>query len=74
MALRVANDGTLSDGSITNTGGNGMSGINGSTGKAAAPDSLFSQGAVKVAGNVGFCLSFIHFLFDFIWGLVVNLG
>jgi hypothetical protein len=51
VALSVAADGTLSDGSITATGGAGMNGID-STGAPAAPDSLFSQGAVKVAGNV----------------------
>ena len=51
VALKVAADGTLSDGSITSTGGAGMSGVD-STGAPAAPDSLFSQGAVKVAGNV----------------------
>lgn len=51
VALKVAADGTLSDGSITSTGGVGMSGVD-STGAPAAPDSLFSQGALKVAGNV----------------------
>ncbi|KAH8782357.1 hypothetical protein F5882DRAFT_295929 [Hyaloscypha sp. PMI_1271] len=50
VALKVAADGTLSDGSITSTGGAGMSGVD-STGAPAAPDSLFSQGALKVAGN-----------------------
>lgn len=52
VALKVAADGTLSDGSITATGGAGMSGIDGSTNLTAAPDSLFSQGAVKVAGKM----------------------
>jgi hypothetical protein len=52
VALKVAADGTLSDGSITATGGAGLAGIDGSTNAPAAPDSLFSQGAVKVAGNV----------------------
>ncbi|RDL38339.1 Uncharacterized protein BP5553_02679 [Venustampulla echinocandica] len=50
VALKVAADGTLSDGSITATGGAGMSGVD-STGAPAAPDALFSQGAVKVAGS-----------------------
>ncbi|KAH7386163.1 hypothetical protein BKA64DRAFT_645742 [Cadophora sp. MPI-SDFR-AT-0126] len=50
VALKVAANGTLSDGSVTSTGGAGMSGVDG-TGAAAAPDSLFSQGAVKVVGN-----------------------
>lgn len=52
VALRVASDGTLSDGSLTSTGGAGASGIDGATGAPAAPDALFSQGSVKVAGNV----------------------
>ncbi len=51
VALKVAANGTLSDGSITLTGGAGMNGVD-STGAPAAPDSLFSQGALKVAGNV----------------------
>ena len=50
VALRVAADGTLSNGSFTATGGAGMQGI--VDGAPAAPDALFSQGAVKVAGNV----------------------
>jgi hypothetical protein len=57
VALKVAADGTLSDGSITPTGGAGLSGVD-STGAPAAPDSLFSQGALKVAGNVHFPLSY----------------
>lgn len=59
VALRVAADGTLSDGSITSTGGAGMNAIDSATGGPAAPDALFSQGAVKVAGNVR---KFIHHL------------
>jgi hypothetical protein len=51
VALKVAADGTVSDGSVTATGGAGMSGVD-STGAPAAPDALFSQGSVKVAGNV----------------------
>ena len=56
VALKVASDGTLSDGSVTATGGAGLSGVD-STGTPAAPDSLFSQGALKVAGNV--CILFV---------------
>jgi hypothetical protein len=52
VALKVAADGTLSDGSITGTGGAGMNGILSATGGPAAPDALFSQGAIKTAGNV----------------------
>jgi hypothetical protein len=47
VALRVAADGTLSDGSITSTGGAGMNGINGATGGPAAPDALFSRKYTK---------------------------
>lgn len=51
VALKVAEDGTLSDGSITSTGGAGMTGVD-ANGLPAVPDGLFSQGAVKVAGKV----------------------
>lgn len=51
VALKVSANGTLSGGLITATGGSGMSGVN-STGSPAAPDSLFSQGAIKISGNV----------------------
>ena len=43
VAVLVANDGTLSDGSITPTGGKGASGIDGKTNNTASPDALFSQ-------------------------------
>ena len=52
VALKVTADGTLSDGSITSTGGKGGSGIDGKTKKPAAPDALFSQSALKVEGNM----------------------
>lgn len=55
VALKVAADGTLSDGSVTATGGAGMTGVD-SKGAPAVPDALFSQGAVKVAGNVSLIL------------------
>lgn len=51
VALKVAADGTLSEGSITATGGAGMTGVN-AEGTPAVPDGLFSQGAIKVAGQV----------------------
>ncbi|RFU34503.1 hypothetical protein B7463_g1867, partial [Scytalidium lignicola] len=50
VALKVNDDGTLSNGSMTSTGGVGLSGLD-ATGGPAAPDSLFSQGSIKVAGN-----------------------
>lgn len=52
VALKVGANGKLSYGSSTPTGGSGMNGIDGTTNGTAAPDALFSQGAVKVAGNV----------------------
>ncbi|KAF4621516.1 hypothetical protein G7Y89_g14558 [Cudoniella acicularis] len=52
VALKVNADGSLSDGSVTATGGAGMSGVLIAGGAVAAPDALFSQGAVKVAGNM----------------------
>ncbi|CAF9915808.1 MAG: hypothetical protein HETSPECPRED_002588 [Heterodermia speciosa] len=52
VALKVAADGTLSDGSITPTGGNGASGTDGKTKAPAAPDALFSQSALKVEGSM----------------------
>lgn len=51
VAMKVGANGSLSDGSVTPTGGAGMSGVN-ATGGAAAPDSLFSQGSIKISGNV----------------------
>jgi hypothetical protein len=50
VALKVAANGTLSDGSITVTGGAGITGVD-AKGAAAVPDGLFSQGAIKVAGQ-----------------------
>ncbi|KAF8849685.1 hypothetical protein BDZ45DRAFT_555149, partial [Acephala macrosclerotiorum] len=50
VAMKVGANGSLSDGSVTPTGGAGMSGVN-ATGGAAAPDSLFSQGSIKISGN-----------------------
>ncbi|KAI4102193.1 MAG: hypothetical protein LQ339_004717 [Xanthoria mediterranea] len=51
VALKVGQDGTLSDGSRTMTGGKGASGIDGNNSMPAGPDALFSQSAVKVEGN-----------------------
>ena len=52
VAMKVAADGTLLDGSITATGGKGMSGIDGMTNLSAGPDALFSQSALKVEGTM----------------------
>lgn len=52
VAMLVADDGTLSDGSVTPTGGKGASGIDGETNEAAVVDTLFSQSALRVEGNI----------------------
>ena len=51
VALKVNSDGTLSDGSITATGGMG-GGAFGTDGAPFSPDPLFSQDSVSVSGNV----------------------
>jgi hypothetical protein len=50
MALKVAADGTLSDGTITCAGGARMQGI--LNGGPAAVDTHFNQETVKIACNV----------------------
>lgn len=53
VALRVHTDGTLSEGSITLTGGSGARGIDGmANNTAAGPDALDSQSALKAEGRV----------------------
>ncbi|KAL8942672.1 MAG: hypothetical protein Q9216_001526 [Gyalolechia sp. 2 TL-2023] len=51
VALKVGADGLLSPGSITPTGGNGLSSIDGATNQSAGPDALLSQSALKVEGR-----------------------
>jgi hypothetical protein len=56
IALPVQSDGSvgpLESATRTATKGTGSSGIDGMTNEPAAPDSLFSQSALTVAGNVG---------------------
>jgi hypothetical protein len=50
VALKIMPDGTLAEGSITPTGGKGGNGIDASKNASAAPDALFSQGALTVGG------------------------
>jgi len=54
VAMKVNADGTLADGSITETGGAGANGIDGAKNAPAAPDALFSQSALRVVGNVSY--------------------
>jgi hypothetical protein len=51
VAVRIGCDGQLSGGSSTATGGAGASGLDASTNETAAPDSLFSQSSLTVAGT-----------------------
>ncbi len=52
VALPIGKDGLLAPGSRTATGGSGANGIDGSTNQPAAPDALFSQSSLAIAGNV----------------------
>jgi len=52
VALPIAADGSLSNGTVTSTGGAGSNSIDGSTNLAAAPDPLLSQSALTIAGQV----------------------
>jgi len=53
VALPIAADGTLSQGTVTPTGGEGSNSVNAMQ-QPAAPDALLSQAALTIAGNVGF--------------------
>ena len=52
VALPIAADGTLSNGTVTETSGMGSNSIDGSTNSSAGPDALVGQAAVTVAGQV----------------------
>lgn len=67
VAVPIAGDGTLNEagGSSTDTGGSGANGVDGSTNQPAAPDPLFSQSALTVAGNVSqMILEFFMLFYD----------
>src|SRR5262245_52709237 len=51
VALKVGQDGLLSTGTRTATGGAGGNGVD-DKGQAATPDALFSQSALTIAGSV----------------------
>ncbi|MCJ1355656.1 MAG: hypothetical protein MMC33_005648 [Icmadophila ericetorum] len=51
VALPINNDGTLSEGTLTPTGGDGSVEVDATTGKPTVPDALASQGAVRVVGQ-----------------------
>jgi hypothetical protein len=52
VALAVKYDGTLSPGSVTETGGKGSNVIDMSSGEPFAPDALNSQSSVTIFGHV----------------------
>lgn len=52
VALPIADDGMLSDGTVTPTGGAGANSIDGTTNEPAIPDPLIGQSALTVAGQV----------------------
>ncbi|MCJ1237611.1 hypothetical protein MMC14_005598 [Varicellaria rhodocarpa] len=56
VAIPISKNGTLSDGSLTATGGAGSNEVD-ATGKPLAPDALSSQGSVRVAGKHVFAVN-----------------
>ena len=52
VALPIAGDGTLSNGTVTPTGGAGSNSIDGKTNQPAISDALVGQSALTVAGQV----------------------
>ncbi|KAL2812925.1 hypothetical protein BDW59DRAFT_178358 [Aspergillus cavernicola] len=56
IGLPIYKNGLLGEGQVTTTGGTGQNGLN-STQDPAGPDSLFSQGAVAVAGQYVFAVN-----------------
>lgn len=52
VALPIGQDGMISKGTVTKTGGAGSIAINGATDQPGVPDALVGQSALTVAGNV----------------------
>ncbi|KAI0009734.1 hypothetical protein F4779DRAFT_617375 [Xylariaceae sp. FL0662B] len=57
VALPIKADGTLGAGTVTPSGGNGLSTIDGMTNQSAGPDSLVGQSALTVAGGYVFAVN-----------------
>ncbi|CUM68081.1 uncharacterized protein PRCAT00005796001 [Priceomyces carsonii] len=57
VALKILENGTLVEGTITATGGLGASSISSATNITASPDGLSSQGSVTVAGTTLFAVN-----------------
>ncbi|KAB2574309.1 hypothetical protein DBV05_g7031 [Lasiodiplodia theobromae] len=51
VSIPIAADGTLSEGTVTVTGGAGSNAINGANNMPAAPDALVAQSSLTIAGN-----------------------
>jgi hypothetical protein len=52
VALPIGMDGTLSEGTVTATGGMGSNSIDGATNETTGPDALVGQAALTIAGQV----------------------
>lgn len=60
-AIEVGADGLITgNGAVHKTGGKGANGIDGATNEKAAPDALFSQSALAVAGKVRYFSFHMH--------------
>ncbi|KAI1370560.1 hypothetical protein F4677DRAFT_350502 [Hypoxylon crocopeplum] len=57
VALPIKDDGTLTAGTVTPSGGKGSNSIDGATMKPAGPDALVSQSALTIAGNYVFAVN-----------------
>ncbi|CUM65833.1 uncharacterized protein PRCAT00003482001 [Priceomyces carsonii] len=57
IALKILENGTLVEGTITSTGGSGASSISSATNMSASPDGLSSQGSVTVVGTTLFAVN-----------------
>jgi hypothetical protein len=57
VALPIAADGTLTDGSITATGGAGSAEVDAVTKQSTVPDAISSQGSIRVVGNLLFAVN-----------------
>ncbi|KAI9808400.1 MAG: hypothetical protein M1826_004176 [Phylliscum demangeonii] len=53
VAFKINKDGTLSDGSVTATGGKGSHGFDSQTNSSGTPDSLGSQDSINILGRDG---------------------
>jgi hypothetical protein len=57
VALPINEDGTLSAGTVTRSGGNGAVSFHNTPGVPAKPDGLVSQSSITIAGQVSYILT-----------------